>query len=73
MKDVTSARICICMKTGFDLYVDDCKENWDILNNLDDVIKDFIYLKDSRIRNGANVRVRVGEISSFALEESDED
>jgi hypothetical protein len=60
----------ICIKVRDDeYYVDDCKENWDILNNLNNEISCFIYLKDSSEREDGILGIRVSEIVAFYLEE----
>lgn len=60
----------ICIKVRDDeYYVDDCKENWDILNNLNNETSCFIYLKDSSEREDGILGIRVSEIVAFYLEE----
>lgn len=60
----------ICIKVRDDeYYVDDCKENWDILNNLNNETSCFIYLKDSSEREDGLLGIRVSEIVAFYLEE----
>lgn len=60
----------ICIKVRDDeYYVDDCKENWDILNNLNNETSCFIYLKDSTERENGILGIRVSEIIAFYPEE----
>ena len=62
-------QICIKVRDGDEYYVDDCKENWDILNNLNNETSCFIYLKDSSEREDEILGIRVSEIVAFYLEE----
>ena len=56
----------ICIRTRDDeFYVDDCKENWDILKDLNDKTEGFIYLKDSSERDDGILGIRVSEIMVF--------
>lgn len=62
-------RICIKARDDDEYYVDDCKENWDILNNLNNETSCFVYLKDSMERDDGILGIRVSEIIVFYLEE----
>lgn len=70
-EDNSDYQICICIKIrdGDEYYVDDCKENWDILNNLNNETSCFIYLIDSSEREGGILGIRVSEIVAFYPEE----
>ena len=50
-------------------YVDDCKENWDILNNLNNETSRFVYFKDSSERDGGVLGVEVEKIIAFHITE----
>lgn len=64
-------QICIKVRDDDEYYVDDCKENWDILNNLNNETSCFIYLKDSSEREDGILGIRVSEIVAFYPEEDD--
>ena len=68
-EDNLDYQICIKVRDDDEYYVDDCKENWDILNNLNNETSCFIYLKDSSEREDGILGIRVSEIVVFYLEE----
>lgn len=68
-EDNLDYQICIKVRDDDEYYVDDCKENWDILNNLNNETSCFIYLKDSSEREDGILGIRVSEIVAFYLEE----
>lgn len=68
-EDNSDYQICIKVRDDDEYYVDDCKENWDILNNLNNETSCFIYLKDSSEREDGILGIRVSEIIAFYLEE----
>lgn len=69
-EDNLDYQICIKVRDDDEYYVDDCKENWDILNNLNNETSCFIYLKDSSEREDGILGIRVSEIVAFYLEEN---
>lgn len=68
-EDNLDYQICIKVRDDDEYYVDNCKENWDILNNLNNETSCFIYLKDSSEREDGILGIRVSEIVAFYLEE----
>lgn len=70
-EDNSDYQIYIKIRDGDEYYVDDCKENWDILNNLNNETSCFIYLTDSSEREGGLLGIRVSEIVAFYPEEDD--
>lgn len=68
-EDNSDLVICIKLRDGTEYYVDDCKENWDIFNNLNNDTSCFIYLKDSTEHKDGVLGIRVSEIVAFYLED----
>lgn len=68
-EDNSDYQICIEVKGDNEYYVDDCKENWEVLKNLNNETSCFIYLKDTSERDDGILGIRVSEIIAFYSEE----
>lgn len=61
-------QICIETEHNGSLYVDDCKENWDVLMTLNNRTAGFLHFKDSSERDDGILGIRVNEIIAFYIE-----
>ena len=73
LSDKDNFRICIDVHDEDYYYVDYCKENLDLLANVNNVHSDFLLLKDtSEIEDGL-LGIKRSEIIAFYIEHGDND
>lgn len=63
--------ICIGVSNDDSYIVDDCRENWDILNDINNVDSNFVLFKDTKDSRTEIMGIRADKIVAFYLEEDE--